>query len=114
LATNGAYDVTFSATGAAAYQADLTGTLVPELYGGPAADLNDTGLPANFVPGDRTMGLAMEWSETIAANSSITVSSEIAISQAVPEPGTMILCGGAAAVVWLMCWRGRSARPARA
>lgn len=96
LATDGAYDVTFSATGATAYEADTTGTLGALLYGGPATDLNDSGIPATTTHDNPVMLLAMEWTETIPADSAITISSAISISQAVPEPATLALCGVAA------------------
>lgn len=93
-ATNGAYNLTFSAIGASNYQVTLPSTNFPNLYGSPAMDLNNTGLPSS---GTSFPQAAFEWSLTVPGNGSVTVSSSFDAFVAVPEPGTLFLLGFAAA-----------------
>jgi PEP-CTERM motif len=48
--------------------------------------------------------------EIVPGNGSVTISDSIAISHAVPEPGTLIFCAGAAVGGCLMRWRRRGTR----
>jgi hypothetical protein len=111
LVTNGVYDVTVSANGANAYKAVTDPSLGIMLAGGPSGDLNNTGLPvANYTPAPYLIGMAYEWMEIVPGNGSVTISDSIAISHAVPEPGTLIFCAGAAVGGCLMRWRRRGTR----
>jgi hypothetical protein len=99
--TDGTFDNIHTASGAAAYQASQDATLSNLLYGGPAQDLNNTGLPvSNSSAGPMD---AFEWTLTVPANGSQTVSSSLVITNAVPEPGSLALFGsavGGAMAIW--------------
>lgn len=91
------YEVNFSAAGATTYQAATDYTLQNLLYGGPAGNLNDTGLPVVNYNASQTghpIGLAFEWSATIPPGSE-TFNSTITTAF-VPEPGSFALAGAAA------------------
>jgi hypothetical protein len=90
--------ITFSATGAAHYQAATDTALNNLLLAGPAADLNDSGLPIsnfNTAQAGRLIVVAMEWTATVPPNGSVTFSSAITTS-GVPEPSSFLLVGGVA------------------
>jgi hypothetical protein len=113
--TNGTYDVTVSPTGASAFQSATDLSLENSLTGGPAADLNNTGLPiVNYSPNPDLISIAYEWQEVVPGNGSVTISDTIAISHAVPEPGTLALCGAAVSAGLGWAARRRKARRARA
>ena len=97
--TDGIYNLSHSAAGAGAYQVATDSSLASLLYGGTAADLNDTGLP--IVNSTGLILDAFEWSVVVPAGGSQTVSTSLIISRAVPEPSSLLLSGvvGAAGVV---------------
>jgi hypothetical protein len=97
--TNGVYNIAVSATTANAFQAATNLSIENLLTGGPAGDLNNSGLPiSGFSASPDLISLAYEWSLTIPGNGSDTISDTIAISHAIPEPGTLALAAAAAVV----------------
>jgi hypothetical protein len=106
----GGTGVTLSAVGASAYQAATDPSLGNLLYGGPAADLNDTGLPiSGYTPHPYLISLAYEWTATIPAGGSQTFSSAITV----PEPNSFALAALAAALSATAVRRWRVRRPVR-
>jgi hypothetical protein len=109
--TDGSYDDTHMAVGATAYQAATDASLGNLLFGGAAKDLNDTGLPVTNSAG--TVIDAFEWTFTVPANGSETVSSSLVVARAVPEPSSLLLAAAAALGSLALRRRGRPRRTVR-
>jgi hypothetical protein len=103
--TDGPWSVVHSAVGASHYQVSGYSDIRDSLLDANLNNLTDTGLP--FGPNDYTG--AFEWSLSIPAGQSATVTSTIAVSP-VPEPGSLLMTAAVSAAAIGLRRRRRSVR----